>query len=64
MKSKQTNSKKQSFAPYINSFSNLGERDESLIDWSSETPALSSSMPISCVLPVEEHMPLPHAPSS
>jgi len=64
MKSKQTNSKKQSFAPYTNPFSNLGEKDDSLMDWSSETPAPSSSMPTSHISPAGEHVPSPHVPPS
>jgi len=64
MKSKQMNSKKQLFAPYTNPFSNLGEKNNSSMDWSSETPAPSSFMHISCISPAEEHMPLPYVPSS
>jgi len=64
MKSKQTNSKKQLFTPYMNSFSNLGEKNNSSMDWSSETPAPSSSMPISRISPAGEHVPSPHIPPS
>ena len=64
MKLKQMNSKKQSFTPYTNSFSNLGEKDNLLMDWSSETPAPSSSMPMPHISPVGEHMSSPHVPSS
>ena len=64
MKLKQMNSKKQSFIPYMNPFSNLGEKDDSLIDWSSETLASSSSMPILRISLVGEHVLLPYAPSS
>jgi len=60
---KQTNSKKQSFAPYTNSFSNLREKNNMSIDWSSETPAPSSSMPIPHVSPAGEHI-SPHTPPS
>jgi len=64
MKSKQTNSKKQSFALYTNPFSNLGEKDDSSMDWSSETPAPSSSVPMPRISPAGEHMPSPHVPPS
>ena len=64
MKSKQMNSKKQSFTPYMNSFSNLRGKDNSLMDWSSETPASSSFMPIPCISPVGEYMPSPYVPPS
>ena len=64
MKSKQMNSKKQSFTPYMNSFSNLREKDNLLMDWSSETPASSSSMPMPCISSVGEYMPLSYIPPS
>jgi len=64
MKSKQTNSKKQLFAPYINSFSNLTEKDNSLMDWSSKTPASSSFMLMPHISPAGEHVPSPHVPPS
>ena len=48
----------------MNPFSNLGEKDDSLIDWSSETLASSSSMPILRISLVGEHVLLPYAPSS
>jgi len=64
MKLKQMNSKKQSFVPYTNSFSNLGEKDNLLMDWSLENLASSSFMPISHISPVGEHMPSPHVPPS
>ena len=58
------NSKKQSFTLYMNSFSNLRGKDNSLMDWSSETPASSSFMPIPCISPVGEYMPSPYVPPS
>jgi len=64
MKSKQMNSKKQSFAPYINPFSNLGEKNNLLMDWSLETPAPSSFMPMPRISPAGEHVPLPQIPPS
>jgi len=60
MKLKQKNSKKQSFAPYTNPFSNLGEKDDLSMDWSSETLALSLSMPTPCISSAREHMLSPH----
>ena len=64
MKSKQTNSKKQLFTPYTNPFSNLGEKDDSSINWSSETLASSLSIPMPCIFPAGEHMLSPHVPPS
>jgi len=62
MKSKQMNSKKQSFIPYMNFFSNLREKDNLSMDWSSETPAPFSSMPMPHISPAGEHMPSPQVP--
>ena len=64
MKSKQTNSKKQSFTPYTNPFSNLREKDDLSMNWSSETLAPYSSIPMPCIFPAGEHMPSPHVPPS
>jgi len=64
MKLKQMNSKKQSFAPYMNYFSNLGEKNDSSMDWSLETPAPSSSIHMSHISPVGEHVPSSHIPLS
>jgi len=58
------NSKKQSFIPYMNSFSNLRGKDNSLMDWSSETPAFSSFMPMSHISPAGKYMPSPYIPPS
>jgi len=61
MKSKQTNSKKL-LSPFVSSFLSLGfqrSQDNSSIDWSTDIPdALASSLPH--VLPVREHVSLPH----
>jgi len=48
----------------MNSFSNLGGKDNSLIDWSSETLASSSSMPMPHISPAGEYMPSPYVPPS
>jgi len=48
----------------MNSFSNLGGKDNSLIDWSSETLASSSSMPMPRISPAGEYMPSPYVPPS
>jgi len=48
----------------MNPFSNLGEKDDSSMDWSLETPAPSSSMPTPRISPVGEHVPSPQVPPS
>ena len=59
MKSKQSSNKK-AFAPYNNLFFNLGEPTDLSMDWSEDTPVLSSSLP--CVSLAGKHVTLPHTP--
>jgi len=60
----ETNKQQETVIPYINPFSNLGEKDNSSMDWSSETPASSLSMPMPHISPAGEHMPSPQVSSS
>ena len=66
MKSKQTNSKKVPFILYTNSFSSLGEKNNSAIDWDTDVdiPASLSSMTLPHISPAGKHVPLPYIPLS